>query len=179
MFTSYQDNYGYGWLIMNAWGRKSMGHGGGAPGFSSWIEHWPGEKAFVAVLSNNGRTSAGEVGRSLAAILFGLEYQLPESRMIKRLDPEALDEYVGTYRIDARNSRRVLRQGQALFVERAGGQRYPIEPSDKDRFFFAHDRGASIHFIRNDEGVVTGHIFHQLGVDETAKKLTSLLDRKD
>jgi D-alanyl-D-alanine carboxypeptidase len=164
---------------MNAWERKSMGHGGGAPGFSSWIERWPGERAFVAVLSNNGRTPAGEVGRSLTAILFGQEYQLPESREIIRLNPEVLDEYIGTYRIDAQNSRRVVRQGQALFVERGGGQRYPIEPCDKDRFFFAHDRGASIRFIRNDAGVVTGHIFHQLGVDETAKKLTALLDRKD
>jgi CubicO group peptidase (beta-lactamase class C family) len=179
MFTSYQDHYGYGWLIMNAWGRKSMGHGGGAPGFSSWIERWPRERAFVAVLSNNGRTPAGEVGRSLAAILFGQEYQLPESRKIIRLDPEVLDEYVGTYTIDARNSRRVVRQGQALFVERAGGQRYPIEPSDKDTFFFAHDRGASIRFFRDGAGEVSGHIFHQLGVDERAKKLTALLDRKD
>ncbi len=179
MFTPFQDHYGYGWLIMNAWGRVSIGHGGGAPGFSSWIERWPGERTFVVVLSNNGRTPTGEVGRSLAAILFDREYQFPESQEIIRLNPEVLDEYVGTYRIDAQNSRRVVRQGQALFVERSGGQRFPIEPYDKDMFFFAHDRGASIRFIRDDAGMVSGHIFHQLGVDETAKKLTALLDRKD
>jgi len=179
MFTSSQGNYGYGWLIMETWGRRDIAHGGGAPGFSSWVERWPDERAFVAVLSNNGRTPAGEIGRSLAAILFGQEYQPPQSREIIPMDPDGLDEYVGTYRIDAQNSRRIIRRGDALFAERAGGQRYPIVPYDKDRFFFAHDKGASIRFVRDDAGEVSGHVFHQLGVDETAEKLTALPDRKN
>lgn len=178
MFNASPGGFGYGWLIMEAWGRRSIAHGGGAPGFASWIERWPEEKVFIAVLSNNGRTPAGEIGRSLAAILFGRAYEIPRPLAAVSLSTDVLDEYVGTYRIDDRNTRRIIRQGRALFVER-GGQRYPIVPIEKDRFFFPHDRGASIRFIRDRAGVVTGHVFHQLGVDKAAEKLSDLLDRKD
>ena len=178
MFKPSLGGYGYGWLIMEAWGCKSIAHGGGAPGFASWIERWPDEEAFIAVLSNNGRTPAGEIGRSLAAILFGQAYELPRPLAAVSLSTDVLDEYVGTYRIDDRTTRRVVRQGRALFVER-GGRRYPIVPIEKDRFFFAHDRGASIRFIRNRAGMITGHVFHQLGVDKAAEKMTDPPARKD
>ncbi len=171
MFRETKDGFGYGWLVMETWGRADLAHGGGAPGFNAWIECWPGDEAFVAVLSNLGASSVGEIGRSLAAILFGEEYQSPESREIRPVDPAALGDYAGAYRIDAGNAREVLREGNALFVTRNGGRRYPILPYGEDRFFFPNDKGATIRFIRDGQGVVTGHVFHQLGLDETAVKL--------
>jgi hypothetical protein len=123
--------------------------------------------------------SLGEIGRGLAAILLGRDYQLPQPRESVPVDPKTLKDYVGTYRIDGRNVRRVVLQGGALAIEREGGRRYPIVPYAKDRFFFVHDRGASLCFVRDEEGVVSAHIIHQLGVDETARKLTGLPDCKE
>jgi hypothetical protein len=118
----------------------------------------------------------GEIGRSLAAILFGEKYQFPGSRGIISIDPDLLGDYTGAYRIDAENVREVLREGNALFVTRNGGRKYPILPYGEDRFFFPNDKGATVRFLRDDAGQVTGHVFHQLGLDETATKIAASFD---
>jgi D-alanyl-D-alanine carboxypeptidase len=171
MFRAARDNFGYGWLVMETWGRKDLAHGGGAPGFNAWIERWPEEKAFVAVLSNNGGSSVGEIGRSLAAVLFGEEYQAPQACGVLSINPDLLDEYTGAYRIGADSIREVLREGNFLFVTRSGGRKYPILPFAEDRFFFPNDKGATIRFLRDGSGKVAAHVFHQLGLDETATKV--------
>lgn len=176
MFRAARDGFGCGWLVMETWGRKDLAHGGGAPGFNAWVERWPDEDVFIAVLSNNGGSPVGEIGRSLAAILFGEPYQFPGSRGIVSIDPDLLGGYTGAYRIDAQNVREVLREGRALFVIRNGGRKYPILPYGEDRFFFPNDKGATVRFLRDDAGQVTGHVFHQLGLDETATKIAAGVD---
>ncbi len=171
MFRAAKDGFGFGWLVMETWGKKDLAHGGGAPGFAAWVERWPNEEAFVAVLSNTGSSSAGEVGRSLAAILFGRDYQSPEAREVIALNPASLVEYTGAYRIDADNTREILREGMTLFVARNGGRKYPILPYAQDRFFFPNDKGATLRFLRDGAGRVTGHVFHQLGLDQSAAKI--------
>ncbi len=171
MSRDVKGGFGYGWLVMETWGKKDLAHGGGVPGFSSWIERWPEDGVFVAVLSNNGSSSVGEIGRSLVAIFFGKDCQFPEAREISPVNPATLDDYVGAYKIDAENTREILREGNALFVRRNGGRRYPVLPYSEDRFFFPNDRGTTIRFLRDGEGKITGHVFHQLGLDETATKL--------
>jgi D-alanyl-D-alanine carboxypeptidase len=170
MFQPVKDSYGYGWLIAETFGRKDEFHGGGLPGFSAWIERWPDDGAFVAVLSNTVAAPTGEIGRSLAAILFGKPYETPALRKAVPLDPKELDAYVGVYEIDADNTRTVSRDGGSLFVARNGGRRYPILPFEKDGFFFPNDRGIVLRFIRDGASQVSGQVFHQLGVDERAVK---------
>ncbi len=171
MFTPVKGNYGYGWLIMEAFGRKSICHGGGVPGFNAWIERWPAENVFIVVLSNISSTPAGEIARSLAAILFGQPYEPPSPRVSLQVSPDLFDEYVGIYRIDEKNLREVIRDGDALMVSRNGGRRFQILPYARDRFFFPHDKGATLHFKRDESRKIVGQVFHQLGVDEEAAKI--------
>ena len=171
MFTQEKGGFGLGWLIMDTWGRKDIAHGGGAPRYNAWIERWPEDGVFVAVLSNTGGSPVGEIGRSLAAILFGQDVQMPEARRAVTAGPASTGEYEGVYRINETSRREILREGNALFVRRDGGPRYPILPGGKDMFFFPNDRGATIRFIRDRTGRVSGHVFHQLGLDEIAKRI--------
>jgi CubicO group peptidase (beta-lactamase class C family) len=170
MFRPVKDDYGYGWLITETFGRKDIFHGGGTPGFSAWVERWPGEKMFVAVLANTAPAPAGEIGRSLAAILFGEKYEPPKTRRAVRPDPKALEAYVGVYRIDANNSRVVSREGDSLFVSRNNGRKFPIVPFAADEFFFPNDKGTFLRFTRDKSGWVDGQVFHNLGVDEKAAR---------
>lgn len=171
MFRPVMGGYGTGWLIAETFGRKDQFHGGGVPGFSAWIERWPDDGAFVAVLGNVGSAPTGEIGRSLAAILFGERYEMPVARKAVKAGPKILDEYVGTFRIDGQTSRTVVREGNALYVARNGGRRVPILPFGKDGFFFPNDKGASLRFTRDKAGRVDGQVFHQLGVDERAVRI--------
>lgn len=163
--------FGHGWLVLEAWGRRELAHGGSAPGFDAMISRWPGDEAFVAVLSNVGGASVGEIARSLAAILFGEDYQFPEPREILPLDPAALDDYAGIYGIDADSRREILREGEVLSAVRDGGRRYPLLPYARDKFFFANDKGATIRFVRDEAGRVTAHVFHQGGLDQRAERI--------
>jgi hypothetical protein len=170
-FTPGRGGFGFGWLIKDVWGRKSIGHGGGAPGYSAWIERWPGDGTFVAVLSNVTNARAGEIGRSLAAILFGQDYELPAARTAIDVNPGLLDEYAGRYQVGNGDVRTVIRQGNSLVVRRNDGPAYPILPFARDRFYFPYDKGASLRFPRNGAGAVEAMVLHQLGVDEKAVKI--------
>jgi len=171
MFTPGKGGFGYGWMIMEAFGRRSAGHGGGAPGFNAWIERWVDDGAFVAVFANVSGAPVAEIGRGLAAILFGKDIQMPEARKLVPLDPASLEAYTGAYRTPEGSTRYILREGNTLFVRRDQGPRYPILPCGEDRFFFAHDKGSTLRFLRNDQGRVAGHVLHRMGVDEYAARI--------
>ncbi len=172
MFRPVKDDYGCGWLITETFGRKDIFHGGGTPGFSAWVERWSGERTFVVVLANTVAAPTGEIGRSLAAILFGEKFELPKARRAIRLDSKFLEDYIGVYRIDAENIRLISREGDSLFVSRNNGRKFPIVPSAADEFFFPNNKGAFLRFTRNKAGRVDRQVFHNLGVDEKAVKLS-------
>lgn len=173
MFRPRNASFCYGWLVNEAFNRRVYGHGGGAPGFSTWIERWPADDLFVAVLSNATATPSGEIGRSLAAIVFGEPWADPASRIPLPLDPDELREFEGGFRLENGEIRRIVLEGNALFVARSSGPKHSIQAYEKDAFFFPSDKGAFIRFVRDDQGRVTGHIFHQLGLDRFARKMVS------
>ena len=166
-----KNGFGLGWLVMNTWNRKDIAHGGGAPGYNAWIEYWPRDGVFVAVLSNTGGTPVGEIGRSLAAGLFEKKTQKPEAWRAIAVDPGSFADYVGSYEISPGHRREVLIDGGRLFVRRDHGPRYPIAPGGRDVFFFPNDKGAILRFVRDRTGRVSGQVFHQLGLDEMAVRV--------
>ncbi|MGQ0532157.1 MAG: serine hydrolase [Caulobacteraceae bacterium] len=85
IFTPIRERYGYGWLIVDWFGRQTYGHSGSFQGFSSFIARVPGERLTIIVLSNSDRASATAVARSLAAIALGEDYALPEQQLFDRL----------------------------------------------------------------------------------------------
>jgi len=171
MFRPRNRTFSYGWLVGRAFGRRTEAHGGGGPGFSAWIERWPEDEVFVAVLSNVTSSPAGEIGRGLAAAVFGRAFAMPGKRIPVPVPPAELKEFEGGYRLEDGEIRRIVLEGGGLFVSRGDGPKQPILPYAQDRFFFAMDKGAFIRFVRDARGRVTGHIFHQLGVDEPAQRI--------
>lgn len=171
MFRPRNQSFCFGWLVNTVFGRRSDAHGGGAPGYSAWVERWPEDDVFIAVLSNVTGAPAGEVGRSLAAALFGETYAMPERRTAIQVPPAQLREFAGSYRTENGEVRQIVLEGNSLYVIRSKGLRIPILPYDKDSFFFPMDKGAFIRFARDGRGRVSGHILHQLGVDESAPKI--------
>jgi CubicO group peptidase (beta-lactamase class C family) len=73
MFTPNLENYGYCWRVAVDNGRKTIGHGGGAPGISASFTRYPDDDVTIIVLSNYSG-AAQRPARVLEAIVFGEEY---------------------------------------------------------------------------------------------------------
>lgn len=150
-----ENDYGYGIFTGTLRGEPQLWHGGGIPGFSSYLLYLPGSDITVAVLYNAdsgrpGMLGTGRVANLLAAHAIGNPY--PEKKAIE-VDADALREYEGVYRIDA-DAARVLRVVDGkLTSQRTGGLAYPLIPVAKDTFVF--DEGWSrIVFERDGAGKV-------------------------
>jgi CubicO group peptidase (beta-lactamase class C family) len=81
MVTPNLENYGYGWVITRRFDRRTVGHTGGMPGFAAAVARYPDDGVSVIVLSNVQNTVApGLISRDLAAIVFGVDVNLPEKK---------------------------------------------------------------------------------------------------
>lgn len=63
--------YGLGLGISELAGRRSIAHGGGAPGFSTNLVYFPDERLTIAVLTNLETGQAGVITRDIAAVVLG------------------------------------------------------------------------------------------------------------
>ena len=61
--------YGFGWVVDSEGGRRAVLHGGGTPGFSSAIRHYPDEQLTVVVLANAGDRILDQVPLEVAGIV--------------------------------------------------------------------------------------------------------------
>ena len=170
MFRPHNRNFSCGWLVDTVFGCRSIAHGGGAPGYSAWIERWPEEDVFTAILCNVTGMPCGELGRSLAAAVFGEAYAVPEKRTALAVKPEVLAEFTGSFRMEGGDSSEIVLDGESLFVIRTGS-RFPIRPYLRDCFFLPTYKGAFLRFVRDVKGDVSGFISHELGVDKPASKI--------
>jgi CubicO group peptidase (beta-lactamase class C family) len=79
MFTPNLENYGYCWRVAVDDGRRTIGHGGGAPGVSASFMRYPDDDVTIIVLSNySGGASSRQPARALEAITFGVDYDPPK-----------------------------------------------------------------------------------------------------
>jgi CubicO group peptidase (beta-lactamase class C family) len=76
MYTPNLEDYGYTWSIREKAGRKSISHGGGAPGVSAMFARFPDDDMTIIVLSNYSE-GAIEPARAIEAIVFGTELRPP------------------------------------------------------------------------------------------------------
>jgi hypothetical protein len=69
-------NYGLGWQVITAFGRRQRNHTGQVNGFSSHLAHYDGSIT-VIILSNVEEEPAKATACNIAAIMFGLKPSTP------------------------------------------------------------------------------------------------------
>lgn len=155
-------NYAYGWTIGQLEGSPMISHGGGINGFSTFALRLPQEKVFVAVLTNadGGIARPEMVASRLAAEAIGKA--IPEFKAIT-MDVATLDEYVGVYKIDEKNRRNFVRDGDKLIMTRTNGARTILQAYSKDQFFIDDRSLLRVKFVRNEKGQVVDAIVMQNG----------------
>jgi D-alanyl-D-alanine-carboxypeptidase/D-alanyl-D-alanine-endopeptidase len=95
--------------------------------------------------------------------------EAPKKHFAISADPKICDTFVGRYKFSSKEMLVVRSYGNHLVVifGAQGFEFYPESPTD----FFCPYADLQISFERNQEGVVTGLIAHQLGNEEHAKRL--------
>jgi len=123
------------------------------------------------VLSNNVNAPTFTIGRGLAAIALGEPIDLPMVKTPINVHPNKLNTYVGTYKIKDGQYRTITYQDGGLYSQRVGTPPIEILPETENRFFFAHDHTATLEFVENPDGHVTGAVLRLIGSESTEERI--------
>ncbi len=151
------ETYGLGFGIVGADNNLSFGHNGGNAGFlSTWIIY-PGHGDGIAVMTNGerGSTLAKEIVRGVAAA-WDWQAHAAHVRSARRLPPEQLAAYVGTYERAGGGAAVTITAGDGVLRAASPGQSGSVLHADGDRedAFFDTEDGQDITFGRNAMGDV-------------------------
>jgi CubicO group peptidase (beta-lactamase class C family) len=152
-------HYAYGLGISSEDGMQILEHGGGIPGFTSYLLTIPDQRLLVIVLSNNRSQEPPPDMLAFRVTMKALGKSVEERKSVD-LDPATLAGYVGVYRFDEKTLRAISREGNKLFAHRSGGETYEILPVSRDDFYYPALE-SRLHFRRDDQGKITGMDFLQ------------------
>ena len=149
--------YGYGWMMGDYRGLKTISHGGGLQGWSAFLTRYVDQNMTVVVLHNAmppvPDLSPNEVAELAAdAFLWQEMKPRPKYEIDESVDPTTFAAYVGRYDFMGAVMDVALEGGQ-LTAQLTGQPRFPIYPLGGDKFFWKVV-DAQIEFIKDDEGNV-------------------------
>jgi CubicO group peptidase (beta-lactamase class C family) len=163
MLTPNRNNYAYGLIVVtDRKGRKRITHGGGIEGFIADAVYFPEEELFIAALTNNERDSMAELMLALNAIAVGEPYTLPKKRVAIKVDPAILDTYVGEYQLGPVLTLKIERGPEGLTLEPTGQSKTQLY-AETETDFFLNVVDATLKFVKDENGKVTGLEFTQAG----------------
>ena len=169
-YTPVKNRYGYGWSIDSIEGKRRVSHGGGIHGFITTIARVSEDDICIVLLSNASNTTVGEISKSIFAILYGKEYELPKERTEIKLPEEKLKEYVGEYELN-KDLHVVISLKEGALVAIPTGQKTEILYAEKEDLLFVKSQDIQLEFTRNEKKEVDGFILHQGGQKIPCKKI--------
>ena len=142
-------NYGFGWLLINSneFGRYYY-HGGGWPGYVTWMERHPRDNKTIILLANAGQAN-GSI-KAIRNILYGIvEKPLVEIPM----DIKILKQYAGEYSFSGKDTLHVFVENGKLFANGAGQDKHQLF-AETNELFFRKDRDYKTRFVKDGNGKV-------------------------
>lgn len=167
-YTSYRNNYGYGWMINSYKGKRIVSHSGGASGYRSNFARIPEDDISIILLSNTENVNVELITKNLFNIIFNEPYKIPfEIRVKKNL----LSKYVGTYQVAAPPLVMYITRDNGRLAAQASGQQKTILLAEKENYFFAEEADGFLEFPKDDRGLYNELIIHQGGQNISAKRI--------
>lgn len=158
-------NYGFGWLINNSneFGRY-YSHGGGWPGYATWIERHPRDNKTIILLAN-----AGQANGSIKAIR-NILYAIAEKPLVEiPVEEKILNQYTGDYSFSDKDTLHVYVENGKLYAIGAGQDKHQLHAETND-LFFRKDKDYKTKFIKNEKGeIVALNILREGPVIEAVK----------
>lgn len=163
---------GLNWFSLRAGADTIVWHNGGTGGYRTYIGLLPSRKVAVVVLTNSGGAGADDIGMHLLSPALPLA---PKPAPVKQrtaitLPATSLARYVGTYQLAPTFAIEVTADGDALYGQPTGQQKFRLWP-ETELDFFLKEVDAQITFARDESGRITGLVLHQNGQNMPAMKV--------
>jgi CubicO group peptidase (beta-lactamase class C family) len=170
MTTPFKDGYAYGLSIGEQYGLKTIIHGGGIEGFSTFLTRFTDGDGTVIVLSNIDSANSGLVAKRLGGMLYADKIQLPSTITVA---PQVLQQYAGRYQM-AENAptEDISVEGERLKIKISSEGEFVLVPVAKDEFVMEDDFAVHFIFNRDAKGNVDSYKFKVPRFERTLKRLT-------
>jgi len=149
------NGYGFGLVMGEMRGRRTIGHGGGIPGFATDSLYLPEQDIFVAVFANSDTPAPppGVTLRRLAAMALGVPY--PEFTRVP-IDAAAVEPFLGVYALSEGAGERhfYLRDGK-LYVRRGREPESEVFAAGDNHFFYGPNNLTWFSTMRAADGALT------------------------
>lgn len=168
-----QTRMGLGWSDVKLWDTQVFWHGGGTYGFSSYVAVAPSKKKGVFLVRNWGGENGGQFLESVAFNQIDGRFPVKKPtppRSTVALSESMLQSYVGVYEIAPDFSLTITREGNRLFLQATGQDKFELF-AEKENEFFLKVVVASLIFVKDANGAVTGVVLHQDSQKTPAKKV--------
>ncbi|MGZ7046181.1 MAG: DUF3471 domain-containing protein, partial [Candidatus Aminicenantales bacterium] len=146
--------YGYGWFIANFSGHRTVEHGGGINGFTSYEMTLPEGRIFIAILTNSAIAGREPEPRAVKIAWLALGLPEPQRKSVK-LEAKDLDPLTGVYADEGKEERYITREGASFYSQRAGQAKNELRAVSAVEFLFK-DNPARLRFLKDASGAVTG-----------------------
>jgi CubicO group peptidase (beta-lactamase class C family) len=153
-------DYGLGVTVGRYRGLRTISHGGADAGYRSYVVWFPEQELGVVVLSGLANFDPGAMANKVAAVYLGdklsPETAKPEPPRQKpreyiTLAAEALDPFIGHYKLEAGLEADIQKKNGKLMAEVPGQGTQELRPLATNRFFI-EEIGGEVEFQSRPEG---------------------------
>ncbi|HXB42514.1 MAG TPA: serine hydrolase [Puia sp.] len=169
-FTPYKNNYGYGWLIDSAYGKKAVLHEGGTLGFSAFIGRVQEDSLCIILLDNKESIGLLKIAEDINAILNNEPYDFPKPRTQIEVSEATLRLYTGNYQLTPEILIAISIEDGQLVAKTTGDGRAELF-AEKENYFFLKMTDMQFEFIKNATGKISKLILYDHGQKLEALKI--------
>ena len=168
VFSPVNDNYAFGWGVIDVFNHKMITHSGEIDGFTSNISCFTNEDICVIILSNFEHTPISRINKDLIAIIFDKEYQIPGVVKTINLPEDILQSYTGEYELKPGFVFTVTFNDGRLYCQPTGQPKLELLPVSENEFVLKEVE-AKILFLNDLNLTIDKFILNQ-----RAKKISAL-----
>ncbi len=165
-YTPFRNNYGYGWIIVSMFDKKTVGHSGAGAGYRSNFVQIPEDDICIILLSNCEK-DLNNITSGVLKILYDKTYKIPVGIQVKK---GILEKYKGTYKVSDDFIIYVTIENSKLMAQ-PKGQPKNIIYAESDSLFYVEEANGYIQFKKNKLNLIDTLILNKNGQGIIAKRI--------
>jgi CubicO group peptidase (beta-lactamase class C family) len=148
-YTAFKNEFGYAWIVMPMFNRKTVGHSGAYLGFRSNFVQVPEDDICIILLANC-ENDLNNITGNILKILYNKPVRIPKEIALKK---EILEQYKGSYQVDENFIIYVTLEDGKLMSQPKGQPKAGMY-SEKENLFYVMELNDYIRFEKNKIGQI-------------------------